>query len=165
MNFHGWKLSTLCLILILAHKSLFTLCGTEARSHSYQTFVCNSFYLINARSLSLFLLPPSFFPHFSVHVLFRLPFSSSFAKSEYSDLRGLLAWGRGWTRALLAPGFAGAGRWSNLCFASFSPTEIFNLRLRFRILLNSSGGKPCGQSSSGPNKSLPNKLKSIAALW
>lgn len=60
MNFHGWKLSTFCFILIRAYKSLCTLCCTEARSQSYLTFVCNSFYLINANSLSLFLpIPPS----------------------------------------------------------------------------------------------------------
>lgn len=148
MNFHGWKLSTFCFILIRAYKSLCALCCTEARSQSYLTFVCNSFYLINAKSLSLFLpIPPAAtsLSRLSLRT-FSLPppgLSSSFS-TERSVLRGLGAWGRGGDAGAFRPipGFAGTGRWCHYSgFAGFYPTDSFSLRFTIQYSTEFCGTK------------------------
>lgn len=106
MNFHGWKLSTFCFILIRAYKSLCTSCCTEARSQSYPTFVCDSFYLINANSLSL---PPyAPFSHFSFQAVsahLQPPSSWSILFLFYGEERppGLRGLGAGMGRGRVSP--------------------------------------------------------------
>lgn len=97
---------------------------------SYQTLVCNSLYLINARSLPLFLLHPSFC-HFSPRFFSFSSFFpfSSLSKSERRDLRGPRAWGNGCETGAPSPspGAAGAGHWSpGLSFANFSRNRDFH---------------------------------------
>lgn len=65
-----------------AYKSLHALRCPEARHQSYQTLVCNSIYLINARSLPLFLLHPSFATSLQASLLSLLFFLSSLNRRE-----------------------------------------------------------------------------------
>ena len=79
------------------YKSLHALCCPEARYQSYQTLVCNSIYLTNARNLPLFLLHPSFTTFLQASLLSLLVFLSFyFYKSERRDLLGTRVGGRGW---------------------------------------------------------------------
>lgn len=85
-----------------AYKNLHALCCPEARHQSYQTLVCNSIYLINARSLPLFLLHPSFATSLQASLLSLLFFLSSLNRREATSWTPVLGAGDG-KQALLAP--------------------------------------------------------------
>lgn len=97
-------------------QSSYTLYCTEARRQSYQTFVCISLYLINASSLSLFLLPRLFPGSLLAPLVSLLLFlSPCLSKLERSHLLDTGAWGRKRNRGAFRPirGFARAGLWSH----------------------------------------------------
>lgn len=132
MYFLSWKLSTLWFSLIHAYQSLCTLCCTEARSQSYQTFVCNSFCLTKVGSL--FSSSPSFATSRPSSLLAASvsPLLSLYSCLRKSELRpqGIWDWGGEWDGVLsLHPCVCGSGRWTHyLCFARLSWTEIFHPR-------------------------------------